>query len=89
LIDTARIDDAGSGPQEAAALPPAVAWYKVAEATDGTRFPKKAWLLASRWRDANGLAAAPTVPVVSTGTRCAVSWAAGWSSARPRRGANF
>jgi PD-(D/E)XK nuclease superfamily protein len=55
MIDAARQAEGDGEHDEAAALPAALARYKVAEATDGTEFRKKARLLASLWREARGL----------------------------------
>lgn len=55
-MDTATTGRAGSAPQEAAALAAALARYRVAERSDGTEFHRKARLLASLWREEQGLA---------------------------------
>jgi hypothetical protein len=56
VIDTARQAEGDAEHQETAALAAALARYTVAEATDGTEFRKKARLMASLWREAQGLA---------------------------------
>jgi hypothetical protein len=55
-MDTATTGTAGRASREAAALRAALARYKVDERSDGTEFRRKARLLASMWREANGLA---------------------------------
>jgi hypothetical protein len=55
-MDTAMTGTAGRASREAAALRAALARYKVDERSDGTEFRRKARLLASLWREANGLA---------------------------------
>jgi hypothetical protein len=50
VVGTARMRDVPAGPEEAAALQPALARYKVAEATDGTQFRKKARQLIQQQR---------------------------------------
>jgi hypothetical protein len=57
VIETARKRKTTSGRGEAAALRTALARYQVAEPTDGTGFRRKARLMASLWREANGLTA--------------------------------
>jgi hypothetical protein len=57
MIETARKRKTTSGRGEAAALRTALARYQVAEPTDGTGFRRKARLMASLWREANGLTA--------------------------------
>jgi hypothetical protein len=55
MIDAASQAEGDREREEAAALAAALARYKVAEATDGTEFRKKARLMASLWREARGL----------------------------------
>lgn len=55
-IDTATRGKAGKAPGEAAALQTALARFRVAERSDGSEFRRKARLLASLWREEQGLA---------------------------------
>lgn len=55
-MDTATTGRAGRTSREAAALRAALARYRVAERSDGTEFRRKARLLASLWREEQGLA---------------------------------
>jgi hypothetical protein len=55
-IDTMTTGEPGRARGEAGALQTALARYRVDERSDGTEFRRKTRLLASLWREANGLA---------------------------------
>lgn len=56
MTETARQAEGDGQHEKTAALAAALARFRVAEASDGTEFRKKARLMASLWRDAQGLA---------------------------------
>jgi hypothetical protein len=84
VIDAARQANGDGEHEEATALPAALARFNVAEATDRTEFRKKARLMASLWREAQGLPhQAPIMLAPGTGRLCAASSAVAWCSTRP------
>jgi hypothetical protein len=85
-MDTAMTGTAGRASREAAALRAALARYKVDERSDGTEFRRKARLLASLWREANGLAPGTYHPPPRAGIPSREPWAAVSTLTRPGRG---
>jgi hypothetical protein len=84
-IEAARKQKVAGEQAEAAALRAALARFQVAEPTDRTEFRRKARLMASLWRDAKGLAPAPTALADRMGRRSPASSAAAWNSTWLRR----